>query len=346
MSFDDALATADECRVLYDLMKDIKKLAPWDWMEETDIFGVRHPDTGETGFISVMGMAGEHYAISVYLGAEGIYGFEAMQRRGPYLAPEDVLEVPQLQASFEDREMLEKRDRDQIKKLERRYRGRNAWPMFRDYRPGYAPWFITSEQVPMLRCALEQLLEVAPRVADDPDLLLTDADNTYLVREQNDSGEWVDTEVTVAPPEPRKVPVRVDSSLVDDAKKLRRSAAILQATFFMVPFPIGDPDEGRMTFSYGLLLLDPSAQQIAGMQLVQPEPTIDDMLGNLFNTTLELLIEYGKSPRSILVASDRLENHLQPLKNQLKINVKRRNQLREIEAARQSLLAYLSQQNP
>lgn len=344
MPFDDDLATADECRVLYDLMDDIKELAPWDWMEEVDIFGVRHPDTSDLGFVSVMGMGGEHYAISVYFGAEGIYGFESLQRKGPAMGPEDILEVPQLQASFEDRDLLEERDLDQIKELGRSYQGRNAWPMFRFYEPGYAPWFITSEQVTMLRYALEQLLEVAPRVDEDPGLLLTDEKYTYPVREQNDSGEWVDTEVSVSPPEPRKVAVRVDSKLVEEAKKLRRSSATFQASFFMVPVPIGDPDNERTKFSYGLLLLDPVTGQVAQFDLLQPDPTIEDMLGGLFNTMVKILIEAGKRPRSILVASDRLENHLKPLRSQLDIKVKRRSQLPEVEMARQALIAHLTGQ--
>ncbi len=342
MPFNDDLATADECRVLYDLMDKIKEIAPWKWMEETDVFGVRHPETGETGFVSVMGMAGEHFGISVYLGAEGIYGFEAMQRRGPALDAEDILEVPQLQASFEDRDLLEKRDLDQIKKLGRRYRGRNAWPMFRDYRPGYAPWFITSEQAEMLRYALEQLLEVAPRVDEDTGLLIMPDEYTYLVREQNESGEWVDTEVHISPPEPPKIAVRMDSKLVAEAKKLQRSAATLQADFFMVPLPVGDPDEGRMTFSYALLLLDAATGEVVNVDMIQPDPTIEDMLGGLFNTAVKTLIEIGKCPRSILVASDRLENQLKPLRSQLDIKVKRRSQLPEIDMARQALLAHLT----
>jgi hypothetical protein len=50
-----------------------------------------------------------------------------------------LLEIPQLQASWEDREELHVRDRETIKALGRKYRGRQAWPLFRSYQPGYAP---------------------------------------------------------------------------------------------------------------------------------------------------------------------------------------------------------------
>ncbi len=41
-------------------------------MTEGDVFGVQDPDTGELGFVSVMGMLGEHYAVSVYLGTRAV----------------------------------------------------------------------------------------------------------------------------------------------------------------------------------------------------------------------------------------------------------------------------------
>jgi hypothetical protein len=124
----------DDWQKLYDLMAQIKSLAPWDWMEESDIFGIQMPETGELGFISVMGMLGEHFAVAVYQGVKGLGGFWQMHSKGPKLSPEFVLQVPQLQASFEDRELISKEDREVMKKLGLKYRGAKAWPQFRSYR--------------------------------------------------------------------------------------------------------------------------------------------------------------------------------------------------------------------
>jgi hypothetical protein len=172
----------DDCRQLYESIGKVRDLAPWDWMEEDDLFGVQDPDTGEYGFVSIMGMAGEHFAVAVYRGERGLFGFWHMQQKGPNMSIEDVLGTPQLQASLEDRETLEKRDRDQIKALGLKYRGRNAWPMFRSYRPGFLPWFIEPAEARFLGYALEQVLEVAPRVREDPNALLPGGDHDFLVR--------------------------------------------------------------------------------------------------------------------------------------------------------------------
>jgi hypothetical protein len=100
-----------EWRGLYESAVRIKEISPWEWMTETDVFGVRSPESGELGFVSVMGLLGEHYAVSLYLGSEGIHGFLDLQEMGPLADPEALIQIPQLQASFENREELDKRDR-------------------------------------------------------------------------------------------------------------------------------------------------------------------------------------------------------------------------------------------
>ena len=107
----------DDWKKLYDLMAQLKDLAPWDWMEEDDIFGIQIPETGELGFVSVMGTLGEHLAIAVYQGVKGLGGFWQMHSMGPKLTPEFALQIPQLQASFEDRDLITKEDRDVMKQL-------------------------------------------------------------------------------------------------------------------------------------------------------------------------------------------------------------------------------------
>ena len=40
----------DEWRRLFESALHVKKMAPWEWMEETDIFGVKNPDSDEIVF--------------------------------------------------------------------------------------------------------------------------------------------------------------------------------------------------------------------------------------------------------------------------------------------------------
>jgi hypothetical protein len=150
----------DEWQKLYQAAIHLKEIAPWEWMTETDIFGVQDPETEEIGFVSIMGMLGEHLALALYLGAEGLYGFWGFQQVADSAPAEALLEIPHLQASFEDRGELTKKDRDLIKELGLKFRGRQAWPMFRCYRPGYLPWYLEAPEARSLTYALEQAVEV------------------------------------------------------------------------------------------------------------------------------------------------------------------------------------------
>ncbi len=126
----EELPTNDQWRSLYEAAVGVKELSPWEWMTEADIFGVQDAETGELGFVSVTGLLGEHYATSLYLGSEGLYAFWNLQDVGPSVGPssasEALLEIPQLQASFEDRNELDARDREVIKELGFKFRGRKA----------------------------------------------------------------------------------------------------------------------------------------------------------------------------------------------------------------------------
>ena len=119
-------------RRLYAAAERIRRLAPWQWMEETDVFGVQFPGTDEIGYVSVMGNIEEHFAVTVYLGDETLNKFWDIQN-APQTeeSAERVLEMSQLMVSFEDRERIEKQDRGIIKQLGLKYRGRNAWPLFK-----------------------------------------------------------------------------------------------------------------------------------------------------------------------------------------------------------------------
>ena len=63
-------------------------------MTEADIFSVQSPETGDLGFVSVLGMLGEHFAMSLYLGPEGIHGFLDLQAMGPFADPNDLIRSP------------------------------------------------------------------------------------------------------------------------------------------------------------------------------------------------------------------------------------------------------------
>ncbi len=327
-----------EWRQLYDIAVQIKQAAPWEWMEETDLFGVQNPETKELGFASVMGTLGEHYAVAVYLGAKGLHGFWSMQEAGPHISPEQFFEIPQMQASFEDRNELSQKDRKLIKKLGLKFRGRQAWPMFRSYRPGYVPWYLEAAEARFLTHVLTQTLDVALRFEDDPALLEPPDDETYLVRvAQAEAGSltWSDQLMTVPPPEPAPISLQMDVQALAQLKQAPPSGHILEIDFFLMPAAIQEQKEERPYYPYVLLVVEAQSSFILGTEMLSPEPSLEAMWGLVPMYVVQLMAQAGLRPRQVNVRSALLQDLLQPVAEELQFKLNQSRRLPGLDEAKE-----------
>ena len=191
-------------RNLYNAAIEFKKTGCWEWMLDSDVFGVQNPVTGEIGYCCIMGYLGAHLALAVYQGTDGLETYLKMQRGK---LPENEIELLMLQkclmASFEDREILSEKDREIISELGLKFRGRQQWPLFRSYRPGYHPWYLTRDEAEYLTLSLQQAEEVALRFKEDRDILKPSKKSHYLVRVPGKKGDRLEWEDKWLKPEPR-----------------------------------------------------------------------------------------------------------------------------------------------
>jgi len=330
-----------EWRELYGAAMEFKEAACWNWMWDSDVFGVQDPVSGEVGYCCVMGKAGEHFALAVYLGTEGLMGYRKTQRSGDSLSPFDALLLQKcLMASFEDREHLTRRDLQVIKTLGLKFRGRNSWPLFRSYLPGYVPWYLNCEEAKFLDVALRQAVDVALRFRDDPELLTPPLKNRYLVRvPRRERGgtvwrdEWLepvplDKEGSGAEP--------TDTNHLDRVRLLNLECqGIWEVDFFYFPQAVQEKEE-RPYYPRTILVVDHYSSLVLECHLAKPE----GFASELQEAFLEVVERIGVLPREVLVKREESFRLLEPIASRLRIKLRKVKGLPALEEAQESILIF------
>ena len=192
-------------RRLYDLAGQMSALAPWKWMQQTDVFVVEDPGSHDPLLVSVLGMFSDFCGVAVYAGARAIrYFWEAQQTQEPETKMDMMLAAWQVQAVFDSKDCLFAVERKAIRALGLSFRRREGWPYFHSFRLGWHEWPVDAREALWIEWALENLLDVAPRFRDDPQLLGAGAfDRRYLFRTRpagDSSAVWRDERRPCPPP--------------------------------------------------------------------------------------------------------------------------------------------------
>jgi len=334
----DLQPSFQEWQSLYGVAIDYWRIQPWQWVDDTDLFGVKNPQDGEIGYCCVVGALGEFIGLVFYLGTEGLESY--MKIRASESPEGEVLSTGKcLTASFGDRRSLQKRDLEVIKRLGLRFRGTKSWPSFRSYEPGYYPWHINQRQARFLTHALTQAADVTLRIKQNRDLLSGSEKGRYLVRiaEQNGPNlHWRDEWLAPASLERPKceVPVPDELRLQRIKKRGARQAGIWEIDFSFVPIPI---QEGHRPF-YPLCLL--VVDQASGFVLTSHLESKDRHGPEFQNQMLSAIEEINLLPHEIWVKRDEVSHLFGPLFSRLGLKMKRVKRLKELEHAQKSMESF------
>lgn len=328
---------------LYQAAIAFKRAAPWEWMGNDDLFAVENPDDGEMGYCSILGSGGEEFGLGMFVGEDGYDRYaRLMAGEAEPEGLEENMMVRGISMLFVDRDTLQKRDRDVIRSLGLRFRGRNAWPFFRSQRPGYAPWFLEKAEVLFLTAAIQQALVVADEVRDggvDPsegeagDLILT-----RFRRGARWQEEWRE-----AP----KVDLKgeADTDSIDPVREAElrmlqnRSGALggrWELDIFALPMPIGERSE-RPHFPLCFLAVETEQGLIVGTNLTEPWRTFSQKQDEV----ILMLTKADQVPLEVRVKSDKVRRIVEPITSILGIRV-RVTSLPMVEQAKASLYEYFS----
>ena len=326
-----------EWRSLYRAALEFRDIESWNWMLDSDVFGVQNPETSEIGYCCVMGKAGQMFGMAVYLGTEGLYTYLMMQSGEMPTYIIDALMLQKcLMVSYEDREVLQKRDLEVIKRLGLKLRGRNSWPLFRSYLPGYHPWYLTKDETRYLTLALEQAREVALRFRENPDMLISPKKGYYFVRvaEKKRGGlEWKDQWLKPQPLKEEKAPPEpVDEIRLHKLKKISSPEGVWEMDFFYHPVGVQEKG-GRPYYPYVILCSDHYSGFIINVHLAKPWE-----YRSVFPEQFIRVMETLKAlPGEVLVAKEELFDLLEPITSRLGINLRLVERLAAVESARASM---------
>lgn len=294
--------TDEQLKELYQAASDFKQYQPWKWQYDADIICVENPNNKTIGYCSVMGKGGEHYALGVYFGNEGFFGFYHLMENADTIPYHQALHFQDcLMCSFEDRELLASEDRQQIKKLGLSFRGRNAWPMFRRYEPGYHPWFINEEECIFLTHALRQTLFVATNVMNGKLKMNMEQGKTILRYSEKKGSklEWHSKEIQLAFPIVSYKPVEInDDMLIHRIKKegIVRNVS-LQADICYMPNAVQEKRNERPYYPRIFILVEEKSGFVMDFEMY---PSISDDANVTLNKLIGTCLEKG-IPKEIQV---------------------------------------------
>lgn len=322
----------EEWKDLYEAAHEFMTIRPWTWMLDSDLFAVQNPQNGEIGYCCIMGELEQVFALAVYIGSEGLGGYMRMQSGEFEMDDPDLVYLQNcLMVSFEDRDSLEKEDLQTIKRIGLKFRGRNGWPQFRSFLPGYAPWFLTNEEAQFLTVAIRQALDVASRFKRERNLLTPPEEDQILVRvpvERDGQLEWKDTWMVPPPPGKKHASeAKIDELLIERIKRnSKRSQGTWEIDSFYFPAPVAEGD--RPYFPRTLVIADHVMELILHTHLAHPENALQELQGAL----LKFMEVNGILPGQVLISKEETKDLVEPITGRLGIKLKTVGKLKAAKA--------------
>jgi hypothetical protein len=289
------MAISHPNKKLYSLIKELHTLQPWTQFYETDVFGVRIPETDTVYFISVMGSEGVFKGISAYRGGEALSAFWAFQA-DDNRQPEDIMVIPQIMITFDNEEHFE--DQKSMASASGISFG-NEWPVIHEYIPGFFPLLPKKQSLEHLEIILEQSLHVLKRAVNDPHLLDQELENpeVYLIREIID-GNWVDN-IHAFQYKPEKYSCYYFQDSLDKILSRKKKPIVLQFDLRMYPYPVDDDDTYNDYYPFVALLANKKNEKMEGFELLRPLPNIKTMYESIPQLLIDMLSDLPFKPYRI-----------------------------------------------
>lgn len=329
---------------LFGLAFQYKKTKLWDILWDRDIFAVRLSH-GRIGYISIMGAAGRHCALALYIGEEGFNSFRTVfnverQLLPPLEAHERLLKQDCLQCAFEGKNEVTEEEREAAKKYAREHGikigGKNAYPYFAKYKPNCCPWHLDTEQEQSDLCeALAAAIEMARLLKlKKPKELGFNPSSMELeeapILERRDDAYVLD-KIKLPEAKPVEWPAAGAGNdiAVANLKKARRKG-LWESEIVRYPEPVqNEPDEVPF-FPVLLLAVETDTEYILPVPIVE---CYEENPEELLNAFMDALISQNVCPDEIKVRDERTYAFLKAFCERMKIEISIQSDLPALDGA-------------
>lgn len=101
-------ASHKQWKELFSLADELKKLQPWTWMADDQVFSVKNALTDESVYCSVLGAANQEFGLAVYIGKQGL---DTLNKLVTMQSIEGLIyEQRSILVSYSNRDELDKED--------------------------------------------------------------------------------------------------------------------------------------------------------------------------------------------------------------------------------------------
>ncbi len=353
---------------LYLLAAAFHKVRLWEHLDNSELFAVQMPD-GEILYACVIGRLGEHLALALFPGREGLDSYRLLYEAPDRMRESEVAELASSQdcvmCSFEMKKKLRPRDLEELRRFGLSFRGKRAFPLFQRFRPYKHPWYLedaTDEE--RLRQGLLAGLEIARRMEGVPvqQDMFHPADHgvpkealgfaegvsggievPLLTRQKDGDFEWGKIRLPEPAEKAYPSPLLTDEIALAGLRKMARVGA-WECGLIMYTQPTVDEEEDGSAppgepesapyFPFLLFMVDHDSGLLLHHGLAR---TLDRHAGEMIGALAEVMRKHG-IPHEFFVRDERTRALLAGVAGQLNIRLTLRGDLHFLQEAENSLL--------
>jgi Domain of unknown function (DUF6930) len=337
--------TPETWRALFAAAAAFAAIEPWEYMYDSDAVGLIDPATGETRIATVLGNAGEVFAAVIYRRPAGLRWILQTLGDAPEVGDLNAFDgMDCLKLEFVPKRELEKPDRAVIKAAAIKPEGKGAvWPQFRSSEPGWHPWHINQAEAEQLLADLPRFTAFCKLFEEHPDLFDGRAETEIpflpvVLPDRLLVPSDLDWRPLLLPPITGLEPFQAPAEELEQLRALKHQPG-LACEFDSSFLPGGSIlENGRPCFGRFSLLVEKQRGLVIGMAVQSGALNPGEAAGR---SLVAALLKAGQLPEKVFIGGSRLQSALQPLCDELHIELWPVSSLPALEEAVESLSQHM-----